>query len=129
MNRILMMAAFACAAGLACAAVGKESRQGSSIELLDARGVSAPALSIESGGAIIFVNGDAKPHQIDSPDCPELASTALRTGQLYTVNLSMGPKVCHFQDLLAPGASAWSGTVEVQKPTHILADDFTTGGP
>jgi len=129
MNRILMMAAFACAAGVACAAAGKDSRQESPIELIGAKGVSAPALSIESGSSVTFVNGDESPHQIYSPDCSELASTTLRPGQLYTVNLAAGPKVCHFQDLLAPLAPAWSGMVEVQKPTHILADDFTTGGP
>ena len=128
MNRILMMAAFACTAGLACAAVGKESPQGSPIELLDGQGVRTPVISIESGGALTFVNGDASPHQIFSPDCPELDSTPLRPGQPYTVRVSAGPKVCHFQDLLAPLAPAWSGTVEVQKPTHILADDYTTGG-
>ena len=125
MNRILMMAAFACAAGLACAAVGKESRQGSSIELLDAKGVRTPAISIDSGGSVTFVNGDESPHQIFSPDCPELDSTPLRPGQLYTVNVLVGPKVCHFQDLLEPLASAYSGTVDVQKPPHIIADDFT----
>ena len=129
MNRILMMAAFACSAGLACAAAGKDSRQESPIEVLDANGVSASTLSVESGGSLTFVNGDASPHQIYSPDCRELASTALRPGQVYTVSMSSGPKVCHFQDLLAPLASAWSGTVEVQRPTHILADDFTTGSP
>ena len=127
MNRILRMAAFGCVAGIACAAAAKESQK-SPIELLDAKGVSAPAVSIESGGSLTFVNGDASPHQIYSPDCPELDSTPLKPGQLYTVNLSAGPKVCHFQDLLAPLAPAWSGTVEVQKPTHLLADDFTTGG-
>jgi len=124
MNRKLMMAVLGCAAASACAAVGRESRQ-APIELLDAKGVSAPALSIESGGALTYVNGDAKPHQIYSPDCPELASTALRPGQVYTVTLSAGPKVCHFQDLLAPLALTYSGTVDVQKPPRILADDFT----
>ena len=124
MNRKLMMAVLGCAGVCACAAVARESRQ-APIELLDAKGVSAPAISIESGGALTFVNGDAKPHQIYSPDCPELASTALQPGQLYTVTLSDGPKVCHFQDLLDPLAPAWSGTVEVQKPPRILIDDFT----
>ncbi len=85
MNRKLMMAVLGCAAAFACAAVGRESRQ-APVELLDAKGVSAPALSIESGGALTFVNGDVKPHQIYSPDCPELASTALRPGQLYTLS-------------------------------------------
>src|SRR5262245_49179944 len=129
MNRILMMAAFACAVGIACAAAGKEGRQESPIEVLGGKGLSAPAISVESSGAVTFVNGDESPHQIYSPDCPELASTALKPGQIHTVSLSAGPKVCHFQDLLAPLAPAWSGTAEVQKPTHLLADDFTAGGP
>ena len=124
MNRKLMMAVLGCVAASACAAAGRESRQ-APIEVLDANGVSAQAVSVESGGALTFMNGDARPHQIYSPDCPELASTALQPGQLYTVTLSEGPKVCHFQDLLDPLAPAWSGTVEVQKPPRILVDDFT----
>ena len=124
MNRNLMMAVLGCVAASACAAAGRESRQ-APIEVLDANGVSAQAVSVESGGALTFMNGDARPHQIYSPDCPELASTALQPGQLYTVTLSEGPKVCHFQDLLDPLAPAWSGTVEVQKPPRILVDDFT----
>ena len=124
MNRKLMMAVLGCVAASACAAAGRESRQ-TPIEVLDANGVSAQAVSVESGGALTFMNGDARPHQIYSPDCPELASTALQPGQLYTVTLSDGPKVCHFQDLLDPLAPAWSGTVEVQKPPRILVDDFT----
>jgi len=124
MNRNLMMAVLGCVAASACAAAGRESRQ-APIEVLDANGVSAQAVSVESGGALTFMNGDARPHQIYSPDCPELASTALQPGQLYTVTLSDGPKVCHFQDLLDPLAPAWSGTVEVQKPPRILVDDFT----
>ncbi len=127
MNRTLMMAVLACVAASACAAVGRENRQ-APLELLDANGVSAPALSIESGGTLTFVNGDARPHQIYSPDCVELASTALGPGQAYTVTLSAGPKVCHFQDLLAPLAPTYSGTVDVQKPPRILADDFTGAG-
>ena len=132
MNRKLMMPVLALVATSACAGLrdGTRSRnaQSNPIEVLDVNGVSAASLSIESGGALTFVNGDAKPHQIYSPDCPELASTALRPGEVYTLAVAPGPKVCHFQDLLAPLASAWSGTVEVQKPTHILADDFT-GSP
>ena len=124
MNRNLIMAVLGCVAASACAAAGRESRQ-APIEVLDANGVSAQAVSVESGGALTFMNGDARPHQIYSPDCPELASTALQPGQLYTVTLSDGPKVCHFQDLLDPLAPAWSGTVEVQKPPRILVDDFT----
>ena len=124
MNRNLMMAVLGCVAASACAAAGRESRQ-APIEVLDANGVSAQAVSVESGGALTFMNGDARPHQIYSPDCPELASTALQPVQLYTVTLSDGPKVCHFQDLLDPLAPAWSGTVEVQKPPRILVDDFT----
>ena len=124
MNRKLTMALFGWAGLCACAASAMENRR-NPIELIDAKGISAPALSIASGGALTFVNGDARAHEIYSPDCPELASTALQPGQAYTVTLSQGPKVCHFQDLLAPLAPAWSGTVDVQKPPHIIADDFT----
>ena len=127
MNRKLTMAVLGCAGVCASAAMARDSWQ-APIELLDASGLSAPALSIESGGALTFVNGDAKPHQIYSPDCPELASTALRPGQVYTATLSAGPKVCHFQDLLAPLATAYYGTVDVQKQPHNLADDFAGDG-
>ncbi len=123
MNFKLMIAVL-CAGACACAAASREGRQ-APIELLDAKGVSAQAVTIESSGALTFVNGDAKPHQIYSPDCPELASTALRPGQVFTVTVPAGPRVCHFQDLLAPLAVSYSGTVQVQKPPHILADDFT----
>lgn len=124
MNRKVMMALLACAGVCACAAVAREDR-GAPIELLDANGISAASLSVESGAALTFVNGDAKPHQIYSPDCLELTSTVLQPGQVYTVTLWPGPKVCHFQDLLAPLAPAYAGTVEVRKPPHIIADDFT----
>ncbi len=123
MNRRLMMAVLGCAGVCAFAAVAGESRQ-AAIELLDANGLSAPALSIESGGALTFVNGDAKPHQIYSPDCPELASTALGPGQVYTATLSTGPKVCHFQDLYAPLASDYFGVVEVSQDPR---DAFPAG--
>jgi hypothetical protein len=121
---IKLMIAVLCAGACACAAASRESRQ-APIELLDANGVSAQAVSIESSGALTFVNGDVRPHQIYSPDCPELASTALRPGQVYTVTVPVGPRVCHFQDLFAPLAASYSGTVQVQKAPHILADDFT----
>jgi len=127
MNRKLTMAVLGCAAVCASAAVARDSWQ-APIELLDANGLSAPALSIESGGALTFVNGDAKPHQIYSPDCPELASTALGPGQVYTATLSTGPKVCHFQDLFAPLAPAYYGTIDVQKQPHNLPNDFAGDG-
>jgi len=124
MNRKLTMAVLGCVAACSCSALARDSRR-APIEVLDVNGLSAPAISIESFGELTFVNGDAKPHQIYSPDCPELASTALRPGQMYTVTLSAGPKVCNFQDLLAPLASIHSGIVDVQKLAHFMADDFT----
>jgi hypothetical protein len=123
MNRKLMPV-LALVGASACAAIRSEARS-APIEVLDVNGVSAPTLSVESGAALTFVNGDAKPHQVYSPDCPELASTPLRPGEMYTLALAPGPKVCHFQDLLAPLAGAFAGTVEVERPVHIVADDFT----
>jgi hypothetical protein len=83
------------------------------IERLDEHGVSAPILMVEAGSVIQFVNGDARPHQIYSNDCGELSSTLLKPGESYVVGIGTGPKLCHFQDLLAPLSTGYSGTVDV----------------
>jgi len=123
MNRKLEMAALGCASAFACAGMGRQAR----IERIDARGMSATALAIESRGALTFVNEDAVPHQIDSSDCSEMASPALQPGQEYTVTVPTGPKVCHFQDGLSPRGPAWSGTVVVKAPSHDLRDEEFSG--
>ena len=84
--------------------------------MLDASGIASPAMTVDSGGTITFLNGDSRPHQIYSPECPELDSTLLRPGESYRTALGTGPKVCHFQDLLAPSVAAYAGTVEVRQP-------------
>ena len=96
----------------ACAGI---SRHPESSERLDERGVSAAALTAEARSRLNFVNADARPHEIYSNDCPELSSTLLKPGATYTTELGAGPKVCHFQDLLAPSASSYYGTIEVQE--------------
>ncbi len=110
----LKIAALVCAAASACTGLGREARP-QPTERLDERGVETRALSIESGGALTFVNADARPHQIYSPDCAELSSAPLQPGQTHTARVGAGPKVCHFQDLLAPLASAYFGVVEVSR--------------
>jgi len=90
------------------------------IAVLDGSGIASPEMSVESGDMITFLNGDSRPHQIYSPECPELDSALLGPGQSYRTALGAGPKVCHFQDLLAPAASAYSGTVEVRQPPRDL---------
>jgi hypothetical protein len=124
MIRKSMMPVLALVGASACAVMRQDGRP-APIEVLDVNGVSAPTLSVDSGASLTFVNGDEKPHQVYSPDCPELASTPLQPGDTYTLAFAPGPKVCHFQDLLAPLAGAFSGTVQVERPVHILADDFT----
>ena len=73
---------------------------------------------------LTFVNADARPHQIYSPDCGELSSTPLQPGESYTARLGAGPKVCHFQDLFAPLASDYFGVVEVSQDPR---DGFPAG--
>jgi hypothetical protein len=82
-------------------------------ERLDERGISAPALIVEAGSVIEFVNADARSHQIYSNDCGELSSMVLNPGDTYALAIGLGPKLCHFQDLLAPLSAAYSGTIEV----------------
>ena len=95
-----------------CAGFGREARQ-ERVERLDEHGVSAPVLQIEAGNLLAFVNADARPHQIYSNDCAELSSTVLRPGDIYAVGIGIGPKVCHFQDLLAPLSTGYSGILRV----------------
>jgi hypothetical protein len=116
--------ALLCAAVSACAGMAKD-RRAAPIETLGPLGLGTPAFRVESGGALTFVNADARPHQIHSGDCAELASTPLQPGQGYTAVLGPGPKLCHFQDLLAPLSASYTGTVEVREAPHIVADDFT----
>ena len=95
-----------------CAGLGRGARQ-EPVERLDKHGVSAPVLMVETGTVIQFVNADARPHQIYSNDCGELSSTFLNPGDVYAVAIGTGPKLCHFQDLLAPLSTGYSGTVQV----------------
>ena len=95
-----------------CAALGLEARP-EPVERLDEHGVSARLLEVETGSVLQFVNVDARPHQIYSNDCAELSSTVLNPGDTYAVAIGVGPKVCHFQDLLAPLSVGYHGTLQV----------------
>ena len=96
-----------------CAGVARGARE-PRVERLDGHGVSAPMLMVEAGSVLSFVNADARPHQIYSNDCVELSSTVLNPGDTYGTTLGAGPKVCHFEDLLAPLARSYSGTLQVE---------------
>jgi hypothetical protein len=37
----------------------------------------------------------------------------LKPGDIYAVGIGIGPKVCHFQDLLAPLSTGYYGTLQV----------------
>ena len=111
-ERSIQIAALALSALCGCAGLRREARQ-EPMERLDENGVSAKALRVEAGSVLQFVNADARPHQIYSNDCGELSSTLLRPGETYAVEIGTGPKTCHFQDLLAPLATSYAGTVEV----------------
>src|SRR5262245_15007807 len=87
-----------------------------SLVRVDPYGVSPRQRALPSGALLRLVNDDVRPHEIYSNDCRELASTPLAPGQAYVVQLAPGPKVCHFQDLLAPSTPEFWGTVEVAEP-------------
>ena len=97
-----------------CGCAGIARSMQSPVERLDERGVSAPSLTVEAGTVLQFVIADTRPHQIYSNDCNELSSTVLQPGEAFgTMLLGTGPKLCHFQDLLAPLSSSYSGTIQV----------------
>ena len=124
MKALSPIAALCFALAASCAALRTAPAHDSPIAVLDGAGIASPEMSVASGDMVTFLNGDSQPHQIFSPECPELDSTLLRPGQSYRTALGTGPKVCHFQDLLAPSAGAYSGTVEVrQAPRDVLSID------
>jgi hypothetical protein len=122
--KILSRIAFLALAGAASCAGLRPQMHDAPIEVLDASGVASPAMIVESGGTVTFLNGDSRAHQIFSPECPELDSTLLQPGESFRAALGSGPKVCHFQDLLAPSVAAYAGTVEVRRapPDPLSAD-------
>jgi hypothetical protein len=93
---------------------------------LDDSGVNPQKLAVEGGALVQFMNDDVRAHEIYSNDCRELGSTLLAPGATFVTQLDAGPKVCHFQDLLAPSASEYWGTVEVTEPPVV--PDPATGG-
>jgi hypothetical protein len=117
--------AVAClAAFCGCAGMVRETRE-PAVERFDERGVSSRTLLVEAGGVLRLVNADARPHQIYSNDCGEMSSTLLNQGDIYVARIGAGPKVCHFQDLLAPLDAGYSGTLQVhaQEPRFLETVD------
>jgi len=113
-RKSMKIAVPACLSALCgCAGLGREARR-EPVERLDEHGISAPVLEVETGSVLAFVNADARPHQIYSNDCAELSSTVLNPGDTYSVAIGIGPKVCHFQDLLAPLSTGYFGTLQVR---------------
>jgi hypothetical protein len=96
-----------------CAGLPQQSRE-PTVERLDEHGLEVQVLMVEAGSMLRFLNADARPHQIYSNDCSELSSTLLNPGDSYSARLGAGPKTCHFQDLLAPVAASYSGTLKVR---------------
>jgi hypothetical protein len=108
-----------------CAGLTLGTRQ-KPVERLDEHGVSARLLEVETGSVLQFINADARPHQIYSNDCAELSSTLLSPGDIYAVAIGIGPKVCHFQDLLAPLSVGYHGTLHVrdeQEERRLATED------
>jgi hypothetical protein len=122
-SRLAMFIGLATAA--ACAGTLSKPQQ-SLTERFDQTGVTPRERAVEPGTLLQFVNDDVRPHEIYSNDCRELASTPLAPGQAFVAELELGPKLCHFQDLLAPTASEYWGTVRVAEPPPAL--ESSSGG-
>ncbi len=105
-----------------CAGLPREPEE-ATVERLDENGVEVRVLMVEAGSVLRFLNADARPHQIYSNDCGELLSPLLNPGDTYSTRLGAGPKTCHFQDLLAPLAASYSGTLKV----HDAQDEQRRG--
>jgi len=106
---LLLVGAVGCAGTMVKPAERATSR-------LAGSGVMPREVAIQPGTYLQFVNDDVRPHEIYSNDCLELGSTALAPGQSFVATVEVGPKLCHFQDLLAPTASEYWGTVKVAAP-------------
>jgi hypothetical protein len=78
-----------------------------------AAGVSQHELALPSGATITYVNDDTRPHQVYSPDCGGLSSLLLSPGDSFVARAPTGPRSCHFQDLLQPSESSYSGAVSI----------------
>lgn len=113
LSRLALIIGLASAA--ACAGTLSKPQQ-SLVSRIDTSGVSPRDRAVESGGLLRFENDDVRPHEIYSNDCPELASSLLAPGQTFVAQVESGPKLCHFQDLLAPAASQYSGTLQISEP-------------
>jgi len=114
-----------CVASGACAGPSTSTRaRGPSVAILDESGVRAHEVSLDEGDSLTFVNADRAPHQIRSTECPELDSMLLQPGKVHRAVLGAGPKICHFEDSLAPHPEAYAGKVEVRRPVTdpIFAD-------
>jgi hypothetical protein len=121
----MKMIAVTCLSALCgCAGLVRETRE-PAVERLDLRGLSSPMLLVEAGSALRFVNADARPHQIYSNDCGEVSSTLLNPGDIYSTQIGVGPKVCHFQDLLSPLDAGYSGTLQVHAQEALVPLPWT----
>lgn len=113
MNSMKVVTMVSLSALFGCAGLAREARP-AYLERLDGDGVSARTLIVEAGSVLSFLNADARPHQIYSNDCSELSTIVLNPGDTSRARLGTGPKVCHFEDLFAPGAAPYSGTLQVR---------------
>ena len=48
----------------------------------------------------------------------------MNPGDIYSTPIGIGPKVCHFQDLLAPLTASYFGTLEVHDTREYTPVDY-----
>lgn len=124
-TRLLLLSTLACLGAFGCAGTMAKAPE-TATSRLDRSGVMPREVALKPGSYLQFVNDDVRPHEIYSNDCLELGSTALAPGQSFVASVDAGPKLCHFQDLLAPTESQFWGTVKVDAPAPV-DDEFGSG--
>ncbi|HUJ27477.1 MAG TPA: hypothetical protein VLW85_15740 [Myxococcales bacterium] len=80
-------------------------------------GVNQKRIDTVTGQRVSFENADQRPHQLYSPDCASMASPVMKPGESFSFVAPMGPRSCHFEDLLDPASEQYQGEVNV-KPSQ-----------
>jgi len=79
---------------------------------LSAAGANPSVFNALSQAEVQFNNTDNKAHQINSTNCPQMATSSIAAGANATVTLPAGPMSCTFSD----SPSGTSGSVSILAP-------------
>lgn len=123
-TRLLLAAAVAALAPACGGSPSSPSPGGSSTTItITSAGVSATAVSVSPGTRVLFVNNDARPHNMTSDphpehtDCPEINAVGLlQPGQRRETGNLNAARTCGFHDHddPPPGGNKWAGRITIR---------------